>query len=115
MVDPLAVAREELLVVIEQLERLTAGLRDEEAGVSIDLTSKLQRLRTQVEGAQSQRKLRVAWKVAEALLMAVAAELVRLLIETLNYLFAANDSRSRLYDSRRMHQIPKNSCWAYAA
>lgn len=115
MDDPLAVERDELLQIIGELERLCAGLRDVNAGVSISWIRELQRLRRQVEEARSPTKLKMAWPVAQELLKAIAAELIKWLIETLNCSFAAIGSRRCLYESRRMHQILTRRRWSHAA
>jgi hypothetical protein len=115
MRDPLAVERAELLKMIERLERFYTGLQDVKAGVSDEWMIELKQLRTQVERANSPTKLRIAWEIGEGILKAAAAELIRMLFETLSCLLTAIELRSFLYDRRRSNQIPTCRRWHNAA
>ena len=115
MRDSLAVERAELLKMVERLERLCAGLQDVNAGVSDAWMSELKQLRRQVERANSQTKLKIAWDIAEGILKAAAAELIRILFETFSCLLTAIDLRSVSYDPWRSNQIPTCRRWHYAA
>lgn len=115
MDDPLAVEREELLRMIEELERLYAGLQDVEAGVSNFRMTDLARLRKRVQASKSPTDLNKAWKVAETILGVVAIELIKRWFETFNYLLAAIFSRSSLYDCWGINQVLTRGRWANAA
>jgi len=115
MDDPLAVEREELLGMIEELERLYAGLPIVVAGVSNSRMIELKRLRMQVESTKSPTRLYSAWKVAEKLLRAAAVEVIKLLFETLNCLITAVRSRRSSYEDRRINKIPTWRGWPHAA
>jgi hypothetical protein len=115
MRDPLAVERAELLRIIERLESFCTSLQDVKAGVSNELMIELDQLRAQVEKANSPTKLKLAWEVGEEILKVAAAELVRLLFETLSCEITAIDVRSRKYDCRRIHQVPTCRRWPNAA
>lgn len=115
MYDPLAVERDELLRMIGELERLYAALQDVEAGVSNSRMADLRRLRRQVERSKSPSELNSAWKMATAILRAVASELVKLWFETFNYLLAALNSRSGSYDRWGVNPCAARRRWANAA
>jgi hypothetical protein len=115
MEDPLAVEREELLSMIEELEWLYAGLRDDVAGVSDSRMIELKQLRRRVMRARSPTKLKSAWEAAEKLLRAVAVEVIKLLFETFNCTITAINSRRSSYEDRGINQIPAWRRWAHAA
>jgi hypothetical protein len=112
MDDPLTVERDELLRMLEELDRFYAGLQGVEAGVLDLRVIELQQLRMRLENSKSPTKLKRDWEVAERLLVVAAAELIKLLFETLNYILAATKSRRRLYEDRRINQIP---AWCFRA
>src|SRR5688500_5072774 len=114
MDDPLAFARAELLRSIEELERMYAGLRDVDAGVSNSGLRKLRRLRTQVRRSKSYAELKIATSVATKTLQVVASELIKMLFETLSYQLPAYHPRRSPYDSWRSNQIPTFCCWVNA-
>lgn len=115
MRDSLAVEREQLLRMIGELERFCSSLQDVKAGVSDAWMVELKRLRMQVEESSSPTKLKVAWEAGEIILRAAAAELIRLMFETLSCVSTAIYLRSCTYAPRRVHQIPTRSRWPYAA
>jgi hypothetical protein len=115
MRDPLAVERAELLQIIEELKRFYTGLQDVKAGASDERMIELDQLRTRVEKANSPTKLKIAWEVGEEILKVAAAELVRLLFETLSCELTAIHLRSRKYDCRRIYQVPTCRRWPNAA
>jgi hypothetical protein len=115
MRDPLAVERAELLQMIEQLEEFYARPPDVKAGVSDEWLIKLKQLRARVEKANSPTKLKIAWEMAQPILKAAAAELIKRLFETLSCLITAIELRRCLYDARAGNQIPTCRRWHNAA
>lgn len=115
MDDPLDVEREELLVLLEQLERLCAGLQDVNAGVSPRRCDVLCRLRDEVKSSESPSKLLEVRKVALDILKAVAAAVVTKWIETLICNLTAARLRILIYDVRRVHTIAPGFSWSQAA
>lgn len=115
MASSLSTERAEFLRMLEELERLYAGLPGDHAGVSNQGLRKLQELRARVDGAPSPAKLHQAWRDAQPILSAAAAELLRLWLGTLlNCLSIAVGWRVGLYDNRRMHQVVASSSWLHA-
>lgn len=113
--DPLAVERAELLNVIEQLERLAAGLQDVNAEGSSTRTERLRRLRNQVESARSPAKRKIAWDVARIVMGELAVELIKWLTGSSNYIRTAVSLRRNSYATWRMHQVLTRSSRASAA
>jgi hypothetical protein len=113
--DPLIVEREELLQLIEELERLCAGLQDVNAGVSSRTIKRLRRLRAEVARSRSPTKWNHAWTIALEIIRAVAPELVKLWIETLTYELAARFARRHPYEVWSVPEIPTRLEWAHAA
>jgi hypothetical protein len=104
--DPLDIERGEILGMIEELERLYAGLQDVEAGVSDHRLEELRRLRESVLKARSPSKLNWLAMVVDGILKAAAAEMIKRLFGTFNYLLAAFTSRRSSYDDWRVNKIP---------
>ena len=115
MHDPLAVRRAALRRMIERLKRLYAGLQDDGTRVSSNCKRTLKQLRSDVESANSQSKLRLVREVCEVMLKAAAAEVIKRIFETRNCLITAFVARSCSYDSGRGYQILTPGCRPDAA
>jgi hypothetical protein len=115
MDDPLDDARTKLLNVIERLERLTIGLQDVNAGVSLHVIEELHQLRSSVPDLDTGSKLEAAWDLVFKILKVVAPSLIKLWIETLSCFLTAIFARRRIYEGWRMPQIVTLSCRTIAA
>lgn len=106
MASSLSTERVALLRMIEELERLSAGLPSDNAGVSNHGRRKVQELRARLDGAPMPTKLYGVWRDAQPVLKAVAAELLRLWLGTLLNCFSLAVYRlAGLYDNRRVHKV----------
>lgn len=114
MEDPPNVEQVEMLRLIDELEHLYTDLLDVNAGVSSDSIERLRKLRVEVLHARSPSRRQQAWEIAVAFLRAAAPEVIKILIETLTCKLAAFSARRRIYEVRRIHQIPTRSQWAHA-
>lgn len=121
MNDPPIVSQDELLQLIGELEGLCADLSDGNAGVSAQLTEKLQRLRAGIVGARPSLVREFNLDLAREIFRVLAAEVVKRVIETLishQLVLGISRARERTYrrhDRWRMHQNPSRVGWAQAA
>jgi hypothetical protein len=113
--DPWIVERAELLSAIEELELLNAALQDVDAGVSKHQIGKLRKLRLRVQEAQPPAQNEKFWEIVFEILKAIAAELVKMFIETLNCYLAARCSRSGINEDWKTHQRASPCRWINAA
>lgn len=115
MKDPLVVERDEVLGLIEELERLCADLQDVNAGVSSQTIERLRQLRMQVAKARTPSKWQDAWDTLLEIVKEVAPMLIKLWIETLTCEPTAPTAWRTTYAVWRVSEVPTRIGWALAA